>query len=91
MQLQCRSSSTCAVGFSIAKRVKIIVEGRTFYISFIQVNLINLILQALILNKLMIVIHLDSPAEKQHPVLKKIGKGIRSQNLNKKQRPVLGN
>ena len=34
MQLQCRSCSTCAAGFSIAKRVKIIVEGRTFYISF---------------------------------------------------------
>ena len=39
----------------------------------------------------MFIIHLDSQAEKQLPVLKKIGKGIRPKNLNKKQRPVLGN
>ena len=39
----------------------------------------------------MFIIHLDSQAEKQLPVLEKNGKGIRPQDLNKKQRPVLGN
>ena len=37
MQLQGRSCSTCAAGVSVAKRVKIIVEGRTF-LFFIQVT-----------------------------------------------------
>ena len=39
----------------------------------------------------MFFIHLDSQAEKQLPVLEKNWETYRPQNLNKKQRPVLGN
>ena len=58
MQLQCRSRSTCAAGFSIANRVKIIVEGQTLYISF------NTSYLSLILTKLMFFVTHGQPSRK---------------------------
>ena len=64
------------------------VEHSTFH--FIQVNLINLISQALILNKLMFIIHMDSQAEQQLPVLEQNWERYSDPKFEQKATPGAG-
>ena len=83
MQLQGRSCSTCAAGVSVAKRVKIIVEGRTFLFLYK--------LTSFIFKQTDVSYTQGKPSRKATPGAGKIKNGVPPENLNKKQHPVLKN